>query len=178
MFFFKIQIHHKSQGCIETYRWAEPPCSCKDGVHQQVDCGDVLSNKPSITEMEASTSHPLANWLLNFEEANIGESGLQTNCDASQKKTSQSWWSVVPNQNLKLSSSINYFPSWPPRVHLHVEIQPPPACLHIDPQPVNVNQIHRTWNPFVSTFFASTFEFKLVFPFHSELSAIKAPSTI
>lgn len=85
-FFFKIQIHHKSQGCIETYRWAEPPCSCKDGVHQQVDCGDVLSNKPSITRMEASTSHPLANWLLNFEEANIGESGLETNCDASQRK--------------------------------------------------------------------------------------------
>lgn len=86
-FFFKIQIHHKSQGCIETYRWAEPPCSCKDGVHQQVDCGDVLSNKPSITKMEASTSHPLANWLLNFEEANIDESGLETNCDASQKKS-------------------------------------------------------------------------------------------
>lgn len=95
-----------------------------------------------------------------------------------KKITNQSWWRVVPNQNLQLSSSINYFPSWPPRVHLHVEIQPPPACLHIDPQPANVNQIHRTWNPFVSTFFASTFEFNLVFPFHSELSATKAPSTI
>ena len=89
VFFFKIQIHHKSQ--IVSKHIDGPPCSCKDGVPSASRLWGMCwatSQASQKWRLAASTSHPLANWLLNFEEANIDESGTwnKLRCFTKKKK--------------------------------------------------------------------------------------------